>query len=225
MYDNRGAGKSDVPPGPYPISLHAGDALAVLDAAGAESAHVMGASMGGMVAQELALRHPSRVRSLLLGCTSHGGVFGRWPDFRYLPKRRRLAGASRTDRERALIPLLYADATPRERIEEDLRLRANCGWSAAGFANQVRGVLFWSSYRRLPSVRVPTLVVHGAEDRLVPPANGRVVAKRIPGAEFHLIPNAGHVLVTDQPDATNRILLDFLRKQRPNGTSRQPGPR
>ena len=68
----------------------------------------------------------------------------------------------------------------------------------------------WNSYRRLPRIKVPTLVVHGAEDRLIPPVNGRAVANRIPGARFELIPKAGHILVTDQLEACAKLMLDFL---------------
>src|SRR5689334_5069581 len=71
--DNRGTGQSDAPPGPYPIAVMASDAAAVLDAAGVESTHIFGVSMGGMIAQEFALQYPRRVLSLVLGCTSPGG--------------------------------------------------------------------------------------------------------------------------------------------------------
>lgn len=208
LFDNRGMGRSSVPRGPYRIQKMARDAVAVMHAAGLGPAHVIGASMGGMIAQELALCHPDMLRSLLLGCTSHSGLFGRWPDFSRVPTR---PGGTRAEQERSVVQLLYADSTPRERIEEDIALRAQCNWSRQGFLNQFAGILLWSSYLRLQRICKPTLVVHGDEDRLVPPANGRVVAQRIPGAQFELIPNAGHVLTTDQPEACAELLLRFMR--------------
>lgn len=212
LFDNRGVGSSDVPPGLYSIPKMATDALAVLDAAEVSAAHVIGASMGGMIAQELALRHPERVRSLVLGSTSHGGLLARWPHFRYRPRGIRWSKASRLERENALIPLLYAPATPRARIEEDFQVRCQCKWSQRGFLGQFAGILTWSSYLRLTRLKIPALVMHGAEDHLVPPENGRVVASRIPGAEFLLIPNAGHIIITDQPEAAMDAILAFLAK-------------
>ncbi|HEX3683300.1 MAG TPA: alpha/beta fold hydrolase [Bryobacteraceae bacterium] len=211
VFDNRGMGRSDVPRGPYTMRRMASDARAVLDAAGVEAAHVVGASMGGMIAQELALRHPRRVRSLLLGCTSSSGLFGKWPEFRYGPREWR--GRSREERERSLRKLLYAQKTPAARIEEDLRVRCSCTWCYKGFVNQFAGVLMWSAYGRLPRIQAPTLVVHGDEDRLVPPENGRVVASRIPGARFELIRDAGHILTTDQPEACAEAIRGFLREE------------
>jgi 3-oxoadipate enol-lactonase len=209
-FDNRGMGRSDVPRGPYLIRQMADDARAILDAAGVAAADVVGASMGGMIAQELALLSPQRVSRLILACTSHGGFFSSWPDFNRFP--RRIHGAQADERERALIPLLYADTTPRERIEEDLQIRSRCSWCYQGFFGQLTGILAWSSYRRLPRIDVPTLVIHGEDDRLVPPQNGKVVASRIRGAQFHLVPNAGHMLPTDQPEMCAEIVLSFLNQ-------------
>jgi 3-oxoadipate enol-lactonase len=211
-FDNRGMGRSDAPRGPYPMKRMAQDAAAVLDAAGVSAAHIIGASMGGMIAQELALRHPQRVLSLILCCTSYGGLLARWPSLSHAPRDLPLAADARLQRELALIPLLYSPSTPMDLIEEDLRIRAQCNWSNRGFWGQFSGILLWNSYRRLPRIKVPTLVVHGADDRLVPPVNGRVVARRIPGARFELIPNAGHILVTDQLQACAALMLDFLSK-------------
>jgi 3-oxoadipate enol-lactonase len=210
LFDNRGMGRSDVPRGPYSIYQMARDAVAVMDAAGLPTAHIVGASMGGMIAQELALRYPERVKSLLLGCTSHSGLFARWPDFSRRPRGVRWTGRSWMERESALIPLLYADCTPRDRIEQDFQVRSQCSWTYAGFLNQFAGILLWTSYRRLPRLRVSTVVVHGDQDRLIPPQNGRVVASRIPGAEFCLIRDAGHILMTDQPEICRKLMLEFL---------------
>ncbi|MBV9611647.1 MAG: alpha/beta fold hydrolase, partial [Acidobacteriaceae bacterium] len=210
LFDNRGMGRSDCPRGPYSIRQMAADAVAVLDAAGLSSAHVVGASMGGMIAQELALTYPERVRSLVLGCTTYSGLLGKWPHFRHVPHPLQWPRATRLDRERALRSLLYAEATPTERIEEDLAVRCGCTWTYKGFLNQLAAILRWNAYRRLPRIQVPTLVIHGAEDHLVPPHNGRVIASRIPGARWELIPHAGHILITDQPERTTRLLLDFL---------------
>ena len=222
LFDNRGMGRSDTPPGPYRMRHMALDAVAVLDAAEVESAHVIGASMGGMIAQELAIRFPGRVRALLLGCTSSSGLFGRWPEWRYVPGLQIPRSAS-ADRERAFRRMLYADTTPDERVEEDIAVRCRCSWTPKGFWSQLAGILLWSSFRNLPRITSQTLVIHGDHDRLIPPWNGRMVASRIPGARFHLVENAGHILTTDQPEQCNRLMLDFLaehrdREERLNGS-------
>lgn len=216
FFDNRGMGRSGVPPGPYSIPQMARDAVAVLDAAGLPAAHIVGASMGGMIAQELALRYPTRVLSLMLACTSHGGFLARWPKFRHAPVGSKWLRANRADRERSLRQLLYAEGTSLERIEEDLRVRCGCAWTYRGFLNQFIGILRWTSYRRLPRIRIPTMVIHGEEDRLIPIRNGKVLAARIPGARFHPIPHAGHILMTDQPEASTGAMLAFLAEQSVN---------
>ena len=211
LFDNRGVGRSDVPRGPYTIRQMARDAGAVLDAGGVPCAHVIGASMGGMIAQEFALCFPSRVRSLVLACTSHGGLLARWP--RFLPPRQIAWGHDeRRERELAFAPFLYSPSTPQDRIDEDIAVQCRSPWSYKGFLAQLSGILMWSSYLRLPAIRVPTLVVHGEQDLLVPPQNGKIVAARIPGAQFRLVPNAGHILTTDQPELCQELLTEFLTR-------------
>jgi pimeloyl-ACP methyl ester carboxylesterase len=110
--------------------------------------------------------------------------------------------------------MLYSSSTPMERIHEDLDIQCACNWSFQGFFNQFSGILMWTSYLRLPKIRVPTMVIHGDKDRLVPLENGKVLAARIPGAQFKLIEDAGHVLTTDQPEVCKRLMVDFMRQVR-----------
>ena len=209
LFDNRGVGRSDTPRGPYTMRQMADDAVAVMKAAGVSSAYVMGASMGGMIAQELALRYPERVRALLLGCTSGGALGSKLPHLRRFPI---AIGSARTleEREWLFSPMIYADSTPKERIAEDIHVRLRYPQLPAGFLSQFAAILTWSSYRRLPAIQAPTLVMHGDEDRLVPMENGLRVARRIPDAQFVKVPGAGHVLSTDQPEIVDDQVLRFL---------------
>ena len=209
--DNRGAGLTgDVPGAPYTVPTMAGDCLAVLDAAGVESAHVVGASMGGLIAQEIALTAPERVRSLCLVCT-HPGIAHAVIN----PEALKLVTSGRADmtpQEAAevSIPFNYAPSTPRERIEEDWAVRLPLACSLAGYTAQVQGTLPWTRFDDLPSIALPTMVLHGELDALVPPDNGRTIASRIPNAELVIVPGANHVLWTDQPEQVTKTLLEWL---------------
>jgi len=216
LLDNRGVGRSSVPRGPYRIGLMAEDAMAVLSAAGVtQLAYLMGVSMGGMIAQEMALRYPERFRALVLLSTSCGVLYrGRWPNFRRAPRLRRWLETGGEARDRSLVRFFYADETPRERIEEDIHARANFHPPLRSVLRQLGGILCWSSYGRLPRLRLPVLVIHGDQDHVLPPENGRVVARRIPGADFILVPQAGHILATDQPELLLEMINGFLARAR-----------
>jgi 3-oxoadipate enol-lactonase len=214
LLDNRGVGRSDVPSGPYSIRTMAEDARAVLDAAGVESAHIIGASMGGMIAQELALLHPRRVRSLLLACTSCGGLRSKLPDLRRFRERAKWDGRTPEERILGWNPLLYADSTPAGRIDEDTVVRLRWYPTARGYLSQLSAVVRWSSYSRLRRIQVPTLIVHGDSDLLIPPKNAEILARRIPGARMRIIPDAGHIFTTDQPGAASGLLIEFLERVR-----------
>lgn len=210
--DNRGVGQSDVPPGPYPIALMASDAAAVLDAAGVERAHIFGLSMGGMIAQEFALQYPNRVQSLTLGCTSPGGtraVLAEPAATQLLFSR----GLSPEEFSKAINPFIYDSGTPQERIEQDFVLRKRWYPRPEAYIAQLQGILAWEAYTRLPQISAPTLVIHSESDRLIPPANGKIIAERIPGSKLVMIPYASHILSTDQPEAVHHAVLEFLAAQ------------
>jgi 3-oxoadipate enol-lactonase len=212
VFDNRGVGQSDAPPGIYSVALMASDAVAVLDAAGVESADIFGVSMGGMIAQELALRYPSRVRSLILGCTTPGGPQAVPVEPAAMQALLRRDMTPEESKE-AILPFIYDRATPRERIEEDMAIRIKWYPTPQGYAGQLQGLAGWEAFSCIAEIAVPTLVIHGETDRLIPPANGELIAQRIPGAKLVLIPHASHIFDTDQPVATHRAILEFLAAQ------------
>ena len=212
VLDNRGIGRSDIPPGPYPIALMASDANAVLEAAGIESAHVFGVSMGGMIAQELALQYPARVRSLILGCTAAGGpaaVRAEPEAIQMLMRREKMSPEQAAE---AAVPFIYDPTTARARIDEDLAIRRPWFPSPEGYAAQLQGILGWESCSRINQIVAPTLVIHGESDRLIPPGNANLIAERIPGAKLVMIPHASHLFLTDQTEVSHRAILQFLKE-------------
>lgn len=210
--DNRGVGRSDVPPGPYSLASMASDVAAVLDAAGIKSAHLLGASMGGMIAQEFALQYPERVRSLVLACTACGGPCATQADPEVIQLLFRREGTP-AERAEAVAPFIYDVSTPRERIDEDLAKLSEYYATEAGYTAQLQGILVWEAYSRLPQINAPTLVIHGRNDRLVPAANAHLIASRIRNAQLVKLPNASHIFMTDQPEAAHQHFLEFLSSQ------------
>lgn len=208
-FDNRGVGLSDVPPGPYSIATMASDAAAVLDAADIAQAHIFGVSMGGMIAQEFGLQYPARTRSLILGCTSPGGPQAVRADRQVLDVLF-ARGMTVAQAREAILPYIYDPSTPRVKIEEDTMARQRCLPTPEGYMAQLQGILAWESYSRIAQITAPTLVIHGKSDALVPPANGELIAKRIPGARLVLLDHASHLFLTDQAEAAEKEILDFL---------------
>jgi len=218
-FDNRGVGLSDVPPGPYSIATMASDAAAVLDSAGISRAHVFGVSMGGAIAQEFALQYPERTRSLILGCAAPGGHLAVRAESKVADVL--LARGMTLEQARnAMLPYIYDAATPRDKIEEDVNLRRRWLPSPEGYMAQLQAIMAWESYSRIAQITAPTLVIHGKSDALVPPGNGELIAKRIPGAKLVLLERASHLFLTDQTEEANKEILEFLLSH----TDGNPGP-
>jgi pimeloyl-ACP methyl ester carboxylesterase len=214
-FDNRGSGRSSRPRGPYSLEQLAADALAVLDAAGEESAHVYGISLGGMVVQELALRAPERIRSLVLGATTAGGRTHVAPDDETVGFLRRRGSMPAEEGVWASIPYMYGPATLErapERVAEDVEQRLRFPPDRAGYQAQLAAASAHDTASRLGSIASPTLVLHGAFDRIVPVANGRHLAERLPAATFHELAGAGHLYVTDAPESAD-LVARFLDRQ------------
>jgi pimeloyl-ACP methyl ester carboxylesterase len=215
-FDNRGAGQTDQPDQPYSTRLMAEDTAGLMSALGIDRAHVLGVSMGGMIAQELTISAPERVRSLQLHCT-----FAQ-PD-NYIRALLTAWRAARTvlTREAALrtiAPWLFAPSTYNERPEFVEMLLANAlanpfPQSLTGFLRQSEAVEGHDALERLHVIGCPTLVSVAADDILVPPRLSRILVDRIPDAEFHVVAGAGHAYFWERPDAFNDLCLSFLERQ------------
>jgi 3-oxoadipate enol-lactonase len=213
-FDNRDVGRSSHWPWPYVVAQMADDAVAVLNAAGVERAHVYGLSLGGMVAQELALRYPGRVRALVLGATTAGGPEAMLARSEPLTFFVRVGAMAPEEAEWAAVPYNYGLLTRREhgeRIAEDIAKRVQNQTDTLAYLHQVAAAASHNAVGRLESIRVPTLVMHGEEDMVMPPYNGEILARAIPGAELKLWPGAGHLYITDEPEA-DRYVRRFLAR-------------
>lgn len=210
LFDNRGIGESDAPPGPYTVAELAGDALRVLDEAGVERAHVVGTSLGGMVAQELALTAPDRVDRLVLVCTTPGG-----PNAAPMPAVTvALLGEAATLEPlvalRRFVENALAPDPPTAIVERILAHRIATAQPPAAWAAQAAAALGFDAWERLPSIASPTLVLHGTADVVVDPANAGLLAGRIPEARVELREGCGHLLFWEEPAWFVETVRGFL---------------
>ena len=213
-FDNRGAGRSFKPPGPYSIELLADDAASVLDERGIGRAHVLGLSMGGYVAQTLALRRPELVERLVLVGTSPGGpdafpqpeaTAGAWAAARGLPPEEH----ARATGHLSFSPG-WTDAHPDE-YESLLAARLEFPTPPECWSAQFDACLhFVEAGVPVERIEAPTLVVHGSADRVVDPRNGELLARRIVGARLERFDGVGHVVPLEAPERFNAAVLEFL---------------
>lgn len=213
IFDNRGTGGSDKPDHPYTIEMMACDAAGLLDYLRVKEAGVVGISMGGMIAQELALQFPQKVRRLLLGCTTFGG-----PNSVIMPADAFTAltnaeGLSQLEMLRQAMATAfrpgYMEANPRE-IEQILDWRLEKPTPRYAWLHQFNAVAGFNSEERLRELTIPVLIVSGDADRVLPVENSCLLHRRIKSSRLHILPGAGHVFFIEEPKAFNRLLLDFM---------------
>jgi pimeloyl-ACP methyl ester carboxylesterase len=213
VFDNRGAGRTDAPKIDYSIKMFADDTAKLMDSLKIQKAHVLGISMGGMIAQEFALTYPQRVEKLVL-CSTNCGASKSVPP---APKILNLlmGGASGTSEDiiKNTIPILFTEDFIKSnpdimKVVTERLMKAPIAPDA--FTRQVKAIMVWDTYARLPKIKAPTLVMHGKKDILVPPENAKILADRIPGAKLAYLEKSAHALFSQETDKVVDTLLKFL---------------
>lgn len=215
MFDNRGAGGSECPPPPWSVPEMAADAVGVLDALGIERAHVLGVSMGGMIAQEMAIRWPDRVDRLVLAVSFARPdpvrraflLFRRWARFQEID----LVQEGIANLPWLVSPRVLNDPA---RLEEILGVVGAMPFMAPeAYARQIDAILEHDTLSRLDGVRAPTLVLAAAEDVLTPVYLSREIADAIRDARLMVLPRGNHAVQLEEPAAFNAAVLDFLSER------------
>jgi pimeloyl-ACP methyl ester carboxylesterase len=226
VFDNRGVGRSAKPAGPYSIAQMADDAAALLDHLDIDRAHICGISMGGMISQELALRHPQRLRSLVLGCTyakpdagvlqnsalsasNLGGGVDEQGNFQI-----DLSQLDPLMFFQALLPLTFNQSFIETELPRIMQLFAGSlefGFDLNAVLAQAQATMGHDTTARLRNIKVPTLVITGDNDLLIPASNSDYLAEHIPAARLVKVPGGSHAFNLETPEIFNRAVLDFLR--------------
>ncbi|MGC8657640.1 MAG: alpha/beta fold hydrolase [Desulfomonilaceae bacterium] len=225
IFDNRGIARSSDPGEDYTVPAMAADTVGLMDALKLKMAYVMGLSMGGMIAQELAINYPDRIKGLVLVCTHCGGSRQTQPSaevsalfkemvYENSPEAKVNAATTlfhlHTLKNFPEIPKYYSDVSLKNPASTEILIKQ---WGA---------VLQHDTYSRLPRIGAPTLVLSGDGDVLIPPENSKILAERIPNAELEIVPNAGHQVLIEQAALCNEAILNFLRRCENQWSARKP---
>ena len=212
-FDNRGAGRTDVSDRKYTIKLFADDTTDLMDALGISEAHILGHSLGGMIAQELVLNHPEKVAKLVLCSTCSGGL----KDVQSSEEVSKMLTADTTkmsqeEKWRMLLPLVFTD----DFIKQNLNFIMQYGQrrlkrpiSEEAYMHQLDAIRTFNTYERLHQIKVPTLILHGKKDVLIPSENGAILAETIPNAKLIYFEKSAHILAEEMNEVINSV-IDFF---------------
>jgi len=217
-FDNRGVGQSDKPAGPYTAQMLAADTVGLLDALGIENAIIAGHSMGGFIAQALTLDFPQRVEKLVLCSTNFGGPHHVPVTPEAMKVLTDVTSDALTRFKNGLVVSTapgWADANP-EMIEEWVKWRVANPIEPAPYQAQLAiglGLLPEAAAfeNKLPGISVPTLILFGAHDKVVPPANADLLAEQLAGSVIRILPDAGHFFPIEVPEAASRAIIEFAK--------------
>ncbi len=213
IFDNRGAGRTDKPDIPYSIKMMADDTIGLMDALNIEKAHILGGSLGGFIAQEIAINNPEKVEKLVLCCTHCGGSKQVLPSNEVLQKMMAIQGLPPEKFIDTILSYCFTDdfiennpdfvESYRKRILEHVIPHH-------AYLHQVEANMSFSSGMKLKKIKAPTLIMHGREDLIIPWQNAEILANRIPNAKAIILDNAAHLLFQPNPEAVIEPTIDFL---------------
>jgi pimeloyl-ACP methyl ester carboxylesterase len=218
-FDNRGTGRSDKPDTPYTMQMMAADLAGLLDSIGIGAAHILGYSMGGVIAQEFALTYPERTLTLILSCAYPAGA----PDV-VLPEPQVMSLMFDPETITRLGPLewsgkLLGCMCSQEFLDKHTQLvndvvarQSEHPTPLYGIMRQVEAMLAARTYDRLSGIKAPTLVLGGTADRITPCENLRLLATKIPNSELVILENLGHGMFIEGAEQSNRVILTFLKR-------------
>ena len=213
-FDNRGAGRSDKPKMDYSIRLFGDDTAGLMESLGIKSAHVLGVSMGGYIAQELAIDYPGKVRSLVLGCTSCGGARAVLMSQERIEKFTANKGLTPEEILRKDMDIYFSDRFVQknpDKIEEFVEISLRYYQPPDAFFRQFAACLNHDTVDRVGGISVPTLIMTGDDDPLVPPENSRLLKELIPSADLRFFPECRHCFFIEEAETFNEKSIDFLK--------------
>ena len=216
-YDHRGVGRSSAVTDPFTITDLADDAAALIAALGWEAAHVVGISMGGMVAQELALRHPDRIRTLTLGCTYAGGEGSALTSSQVSTK---LADAMMAgDPDRAIATAYEVNVSPGYGADKSAygtfyEMATALPTPVPVIMLQMQAIAAHNTLDRLEEISAPTLVIHGTVDEMLPYSNAVLIASKIPDAQLETLEGVGHMFWWEQPERSAAAIRSLVERSR-----------